>query len=174
MKLTRRWVLLLALLGGAGGLLLFGPPPQSAEIAAPQRIAPPLQPLQGKPADAPEKTAGTMITALRLRVRSATPVDAFALQNWNPPPPPPPPSAPASALPPSRPVAPPLPFTVLGKKLEDGSWEVFLGEQDNTYVVRAQEMIGNNYRVESIAPPTAVLTYLPLNERQTLQIGSAD
>jgi hypothetical protein len=172
MKLTRRWMVLLTLLIGAGGLVLFGPPAKPAvDLAAPSHGTRVPAATESHAAESAEKGSDTMIAALRPRTRSAVPVDAFALQNWNPPPPPPPP---ASTLPPPKPVAPPLPFTVLGKKLEDGTWEVFLGEQDNTYIVRASDMIGNTYRVESIAPPTAVVTYLPLNERQTLQIGSAD
>lgn len=172
MKLTRRWTVLLTLFASAGGLVLFGPPTKPAvDLAVPTRSGRAPAATEGKAAEPAEKAVETMIAALRPRVRSAAPVDAFALQNWNPPPPPPPPT---STLPPPKPVAPPLPFTVLGKKLEDGTWEVFLGEQDNTYIVRASDMIGSTYRVESIAPPTAVVTYLPLNERQTLQIGSAD
>jgi len=172
MRLTRRWTVLLILFAGAGGLVLFGPPAKpAAEIVVPTRAGRTGAAADGKTAAPVEKPGEMMIAALRPRTRSAAPVDAFALQNWNPPPPPPPP---ASTLPPPKPVAPPLPFTVLGKKLEDGTWEVFLAQQDNTYVVRARDMIGGTYRIESIAPPTAVVTYLPLNERQTLQIGSAD
>jgi hypothetical protein len=42
----------------------------------------------------------------------------------HPPPPPPPPSA------------PPLPFTFIGKSLENGVWEVYLARGDRTYIVR--------------------------------------
>jgi hypothetical protein len=33
-------------------------------------------------------------------------------------------------------------------------------------------VIDSQYRVESIVPPQIVFTYLPLNERQTLDIGA--
>jgi len=84
-----------------------------------------------------------------------------------PPPPPPPPPAP----PPPPPSAPPPPFTYVGKKLEDGHWEVYLGTADATLVARAGQALDPQYRVVSITPPTMVLLYLPMNEKQTLQIG---
>jgi len=62
----------------------------------------------------------------------------------------------------------------LGKKLEDGGWQVFLGRQDRTYIVKSQDVIEGTYRVESIAPPSLVFTYIPLNERQVLAIGGSE
>lgn len=93
----------------------------------------------------------------------------FGSQSWMPPPPPPPKPAP-----PPPPTAPPLPFTYLGKKVEDGTWEVFLARGDQTFIVRQQTIIDGTYRVDSIKPPTVVLTYLPLNQVQTLTIGGID
>lgn len=93
----------------------------------------------------------------------------FASQSWTPPPPPPPKPAP-----PPPPTAPPLPFTYLGKKAEDGIWEVYLSRGDQTLIVRAQNVIDGVYRVESIQPPTMSFTYLPLNQMQTLTIGGTD
>jgi len=93
----------------------------------------------------------------------------FGSQSWTPPPaPPPPPSAPPP------PTAPALPFTFLGKKLEDGNWEVYLGRGDNTLIVHEKTEIDATYRVESIKPPTITLTYLPLNQMQTMPIGGAE
>lgn len=93
----------------------------------------------------------------------------FVSQSWTPPPPPPPPPAPAP--PPS---APPLPFTYLGKKIEDGKWEVYLARGEQTYVVREQSIIEGIYQVQAIAPPELSLTYLPLQQRQTMTIGGLD
>lgn len=170
MKLTRRWIVLLGLLAGAGGLLLFSPPPKSSEVVTPTRVArPTANAVSTAAATSAAATDDTLILALRSRQHGAAPADAFALQNWTPPPPPPPPAPPKP-----KPTAPPLPFTVLGKKLEDGVWQIFLAQQDKTYIVRARDTIGSDYRVESIAPPTAVLTYIPMNERQTLAIGNAE
>lgn len=169
MKLTRRWTILLALLLGAAGLVAFGPPPQKTEVVAPVRVARPSAGTSVKTSDKDGPAGSGMIIAVRPRARNSMLVDAFALQNWTPPPPPPPPAAP-----PPKPTAPPIPFTVLGKKLEDGTWQVFLGQQDKTYIVRARDMIGSDYRIETIAPPNVVMTYLPLNQQQTLSIGNAE
>jgi len=91
--------------------------------------------------------------------------DAFRPQLPPAPPPPPP------AQPPPPPSAPPPPFAYVGKKLEDGHWEVYLGTADATLVARAGQALDPQYRVVSISPPTMVLLYLPMNEKQTLQIG---
>jgi len=93
----------------------------------------------------------------------------FASQSWVPPPPPP-----AKPVAPPPPTAPALPFTFIGKKLEDAVWEVYLSKDDHTYIVREKSVVDTNYRVESIKPPTLTLTYLPLNQMQTLTIGGAD
>jgi hypothetical protein len=92
-------------------------------------------------------------------------------QNWNPPPPPPPPP---SNTPPPPPMAPPMPFTYIGKALADGAWEVFLARGDKTYSVRVQTVIDGTYRVERIAPPLMSLTYLPLNQQQQMNIGALE
>lgn len=97
------------------------------------------------------------------------PEPLFDSQTWNPPPPPPPKPAP-----PPPPVAPPLPYLVLGKKLEDQSWEVYLARGEQTFIAREKGTLENQYRVDSIKPPTMTLTYLPLNQVQTLTIGGTD
>jgi hypothetical protein len=93
----------------------------------------------------------------------------FSSQNWNPPPAPP--SEPAAAPPPS---APPLPFTYIGKKVEDLTWEVYVTRGDQTLILREKEVVDLTYRIDSIHPPTLSLTYMPLNQVQTLSIGSAE
>ena len=97
--------------------------------------------------------------------------DVFGRQDWTPPPPPP---RPESLAPPAPPMAPPLPFTYLGKAAEGGRWEVFLAIGDKTYVVRDKMVIDGMYRVDAIAPPNLTLTYLPLNQVQQLNIGVLD
>ena len=93
----------------------------------------------------------------------------FGAHSWTPPPPPPPPP-----LPPPPPTAPPLPFTYIGKKLEDGRWEIYLAQGNEILIVHDKEQILNMYQIESIKPPNMVLTYLPLKQSQTLSIGAAE
>jgi hypothetical protein len=94
----------------------------------------------------------------------------FGTQSFTPPPPPPP-----KPPPPPPPVAPPLPYTFIGKAVSDGAWEVFLARgPDRTLIVRNQMVLDGAYRVDAIAPPVMKLTYLPLNQVQQLNIGVAD
>ncbi len=80
----------------------------------------------------------------------------FDSQTWTPPPPPPP-----KPTPPPPPVAPPLAFTVIGKKLEDGKWEVFLARSAQIFIAQEQAMLDSNPRVASLNPPTPTTTYAP-------------
>ncbi|MFZ6646010.1 hypothetical protein ACO0LO_09850 [Undibacterium sp. TJN25] len=93
----------------------------------------------------------------------------FLSQNWTPPPPPPPPLP----LPPP-PAAPSLPFTFIGKKFEDGKWEIYLAQGDQTYITTENSTIAGIYRIDKIQPPTMTFTYIPMNQIQTLQIGGGD
>jgi hypothetical protein len=102
--------------------------------------------------------------ALAAASASASGRDLFSARSWNPPPPPP-------AQEPAAPVAPPLPYAFLGKKLEAGSWEIYLNKGEQTVIVREGEIVDGAWRVDKIAPPSMALTYLPLGQVQTLPIG---
>lgn len=102
-----------------------------------------------------------MILAILPRTPASPHTDAFVTRDWNPPPP---------KIPPADPVAPPLPFTYVGKKFEGGQWQVFLAREDETLIVKDKERIDDTYRVETIKPPTMTITYLPLQETQSLTI----
>ncbi|TKC86310.1 hypothetical protein FAZ69_20885 [Trinickia terrae] len=84
-----------------------------------------------------------------------------------------PPQAEVPPLPPG-PVVPSIPFIYLGKKSSDGGWEVYLARGDDTLIVHEQSIIDGAYRVQSIAPPTMKIVYLPAKLVQTVDIGSAD
>lgn len=172
---------------GAAGLVLFGDNSPSDDIAEPvARSA--TAPARAAPAPAPRVAAGNdgkaqadvailpLIPRAQLVGESgdasfAAGEGVFMGQDWNPPPPPPPPP---SKTPPPPPMAPPMPFTYIGKALADGAWEVFLARGDKTYSVRTQTVIDGTYRVERIAPPQMSLTYLPLNQQQQMNIGALE
>ncbi|MTV41571.1 hypothetical protein [Duganella radicis] len=185
-------VMALALVGAAG-LVLFGDNSPSGGIAEPVARGE-----RGARADAASPSSAAVPTpAPRAAGKDAAPAEATILalipraqlvgeagdatfaagegvfmgQNWNPPPPPPPPP---SNTPPPPPMAPPMPFTYIGKALADGAWEVFLARGDKTYSVRNQTVIDGVYRVEKIAPPLMSLTYLPLNQQQQMNIGALE
>lgn len=175
-------------LAATAWLALFGDNSPSGDIAEPVARSGASTAASAAPAAAPAPRGGkdgkpqADVAILRLTPRAmlvgesgdatfASGEGVFLGQNWNPPPPPPPPP---SKEPPPAPVAPPMPFTVLGKGVADGAWEVYLARGDKTYVVRNQTVIDGTYRVEKIAPPLMSVTYLPLNQVQQINIGVLD
>ena len=95
----------------------------------------------------------------------------FAPRSWQPPPAPPP-VAPSPAAP--EPLeAPPLPFKYLGRLEEAGTVAVFLAEgNQHPRLVRKGDQLPN-YRVDDITAEAMQLTYLPLNQTQSLPFGTA-
>jgi hypothetical protein len=122
------------------------------------------------PAPKPDSIA---LDLTRLKRNGGKPkaVDAFGAKNWNPPkkpevlrveaaaPPPPPPPPPQ---------APPLPFTYVGMVGDEDETTVFLAQQDVNHAVKKGDVINGTYRVEEAEAGRVVLTYLPLDQRQTL------
>jgi hypothetical protein len=178
--MTPRQVLLGAALALAAGLAVFGDKTPQAGLAEPVTRAAKTE----RPAPVASSTMQQERepTILRLIPREALVGDgvdefktadhAFARQDWTPSPPVPP--APPPPPPPPPPSAPVLPFTYIGKSISDGEWEVYLARGDRTYLVRDKSVIDSTYRVDAIAPPTLILTYLPLNQIQQLNIGVFD
>ncbi|HKA42620.1 MAG TPA: hypothetical protein VKF40_11570 [Burkholderiales bacterium] len=166
MKLTPRTrQLLLAAAAGvtvAAAIYVSSAPkadaPQRAEPAPKAQVTPPA-PQAGQPeAEQPRE---------QLVTREAPPdiKDAFASRSWQPPPaaaPPPPPPPP--------PQAPPLPYRYMGRLTEDGQTTVYLMRGDAAVVARAGETLDGSYRLERIADEAVEFTYLPLKQRQTLQV----
>jgi len=94
--------------------------------------------------------------------------DLFSTKSWYVPPPPVPPA------PPPAPTAPPLPFTFMGKvQNPDGSQTLFLSDQKRVYLVHGGETLAKNYHVDGIEHGKLVLTYLPLNKKQYLNLAEA-
>ena len=103
--------------------------------------------------------------------------DPFGARNFRPAPPKPKPLTPQQLAaqsyvpPPPPPQAPPLPFSYMGKLAEDQSTTVFLISGDRNLVVKLGDVIDNTYRLDEVTDSTVVLTYLPINQRQSLPIG---
>lgn len=177
----RRWWIWLPALGLAGWLAFFGdrsPEGKAAIVTAPARPLPagetaqrPVPPT-GKTAAASEPEPIELLiqrdqwfAAVPAEIASAAKPNLFTKRDWNPPAPAPAPAAPAP------PVAPPLPFTFLGKKLEGETWEVYLSRGEQSFIAREGQTLDRVYRIDKIAPPALTLTYLPLGQTQTLAIG---
>ena len=113
------------------------------------------------------------LSQLRREATVEEPGNAFASKSWYVPPPPPPPAPPPKPMPPPAPTAPPLPFTYLGRFQDAALPVIFLVRGDRVLTVSAGDVIEGTYRVEGIVGATLGLTYLPLNIRQTLDVGNA-
>lgn len=174
-KSQRRWFIWLPLLMGAAYLAY-----QDTSTPPPVELVNPTA--RTNPADAPGNRAPDneapaileliprdVLLASRTKPATAPPSNRnlFEFRSWTPVPPPPPPA------PPVVPTAPALPFTFLGKKVQDGQWEVFLAHGDITHVVKDGATFARLYQVQRIQPPTMTIVYLPLNQAQTLSIGPA-
>lgn len=178
--MKRRHVLMGGTLAIAAWLALFADKTPESGLAEPVARA-----VKSVPRSAPKAIAPSVDSdgVLALRARSdliggahqntneAAPGALFSSHSWEPPPPR---VVMVKALPPPPPTAPPLPYTYLGKMAEEGVWEVFLARGEQTYIVRIASVIDGVYRVDAIRPPALSLTYLPLKQMQTLQIGSAE
>lgn len=163
-SLRRRWLLgstLLAALVAASWK--YGGEPATAALVKS------AQPAQARSSD----VAAAVLPELELDKlgidKSHEPItNAFEPRSWIPP-------APRiKAPPPAPPQAPPLPYTYIGKMLEDGKVVVFLTNGQRNYTVRSGDKLDDIYQVDDIKPTTMLLTYLPLNLQQSLLIGSAN
>jgi len=110
------------------------------------------------------------LARLRRRADAREPANAFNSRSWYVPPPPPPPPPKVEPPPPS---APPLPFTYFGRYVEAGVPTFFLARGDRVLTVRVGDILDGIYRVEGVEGSNMNLIYIPLNIKQTLDIGSA-
>lgn len=168
-------------LAGAAALAAFGDTgPKQTIVVSANRSLSPARP-STRLANGAALAAGPAIARLSSRDTligpdvnelDPGPNKLFASLDWTPPPPPP--AVVPPPPPPPPPSAPPLPFTFLGKSLEEGQWEVFLARGNMAYLAHEKTVIDGTYRVDSINPPILTLTYLPLNQTQRLPIGGFD
>ncbi len=112
---------------------------------------------------------------VREPIRVGAPGDAFSPTSWTPPPPPPPPPAPVVVAPPPPPppppTAPPLPYSFVGMLEDKSRPQAFLARGEVLNIVKVGDVIDNSYRVEALSASQVVLTYLPLNQTQTLSVS---
>jgi len=153
----------------------------SPDASGDDPVVAPTEPRARRTGNAESAPAPAASAALAMRARSlpSTDVQAFASKSWLPPPPPPPP-APApppvvAAAPPPPPTAPPLPFAFVGM-VERGADRprAYLAKGDALLIVGVGDQIEDNrYRIDVLTPSSVVLTYLPLNQQQTLSVPGA-
>ncbi len=178
--MTHRQMFMAVALLASAALAIFGDrTPEGEDLSLPAKASAP----EGAPPRAVRPPRHGVVTTERgpdilpLRERLAPPpmtpdaepeTKLFGAANWDPPPPK------VVPAPPPPPMAPPLPYTYIGKKQEGGRWEVYLSQGDHVLIVQSNSTLDGIYKVGRISPPTLSLTYVPLNQVQTLNIGAAE
>lgn len=162
-RTSRKKHILVGLAVVTAGLALFGPEDPAGNPVALQPEAYALAPDASAPAlspralDLPDRDAGNHEI-----------LQVFGGHTWYVPPPP----APVVYAPPAKPVAPPLPFTYLGRFVESGGKPVYyLVKGDRAYDVRIGETLDGTYTLDGDDNGSLLFTYLPLKERQSLGVG---
>ncbi|MCC7199291.1 MAG: hypothetical protein IT483_07270 [Gammaproteobacteria bacterium] len=120
-------------------------------------------------ARAGDQVAAGMPIAFPRRVASTgTRRDLFDVTSWYVAPPAPPP---VKLAPPPPPSAPPLPYTLMGSYAAAGGRTVYyLVKGDRMFDVHVGDKFDNVYRVDALKDDQLVLTYLPLEQQQTLSL----
>jgi hypothetical protein len=70
------------------------------------------------------------------------------------------------------PSAPPVPFKYIGKLYGDDEYTVFLHLNGRNISAKTGDTIAQSYKIDEINPPLMTSTYLPLNIKQTTDIGA--
>lgn len=129
---------------------------------------------EGNVADAQhhvQASAGFDLRSLRhigpIRIRTSS---LLAPRSWYVPPPPPPAPKVAVVVAPPPPSAPQVPFTYIGRMIDGKRVVIFLLKNDVQYMAQLDDVLDGTYRVDKIADNTVVLTYMPMNVQQTLEL----
>jgi hypothetical protein len=174
-KPTRTQLILALALVAAGLLAWFAPPETNDDKGV---VEPAARARTAKPPAPETSTEGPVrqdafVPEPRQRLDGKTP-DLFKPASWFVPPPPPP--QPKQSLipppPPPPPQAPPLPFTVMGR-YDDGVKPVYLLTRGDLVVTAAVgDKLDGSYQLEALQGNSLVINYLPLNQKQTLDVGA--
>jgi len=189
--MTMRQWLLAAGLVVASALVVFGN--RAGDDEAAQPVARGAGPLGGgpvtavsaavPPASGPAAPAGSgqttpkvyaLLERTHLIGAAATPQPRglFGPQSWAPAAKPAPASSQPSAV--AAPVAPALPFTYLGRQVQGGTVQVFLGLGEQILITNVPGQPDPNYRIDAASDKQLRFTYLPLNQTQILSTGASD
>lgn len=173
MKLTRSQILLALALVVVGLLAWFAPRESGDDGSVAEPAARARNPVRSASAT-PSEGAGSR-SALDPEPRQAldgnTP-DLFKTASWVVPPPPPPQLPVIPPPPPPPPQAPPLPFAFMGL-YDDGVKPVYLlARGDLVVTASVGDKLDGSYQVEALQGNSLVINYLPLNQKQTLDVGA--
>lgn len=151
----------------------------------PAQTAPVTRP--GERAEPADALADLDVGRLKLAMRLETGTDVLGLHGALPArsvigqeeaalAPPEPPQQPAVARPraqsarPGAPVAPPLPFSYLGRMIDGSTTKVFIARGPDHYSAEAGLIIDDTYKVEGVTDTTVTFVFLPSGTRQVLAV----
>jgi hypothetical protein len=142
-----------------------------AVVASISRVEPTPKELQGSSSDGVGDAANNNEWLPRREPHGGVDENMFDSHRWYTPPPPP--QKRMVAKPPERkPVAPPLPFELLGTFEQAGSPTVyFLVRGDRIFEVAPGDTLEGTYSVDGISNGQLMFTYLPLSTSQGLRLG---
>ena len=172
MNLTTRGKWLSAIAAAVGAWVFFGPKDTDSVEESHSAAHPAARTAAAAASATAPRSLPGLLQALAQRVADPAAAPAlFASHSWYVPPPPPPAPVAAAPEPPPKPVAPPLPYKLIGSYTPDGEKTVFfLSAGDKVFDVHVGETLDNTYSIDSYSNGQLVLTYKPLNEKQQLQL----
>lgn len=107
--------------------------------------------------------------SLRRPAMTAGEENPFNSKSWYAPPPV---IASAPPAPPPVPSAPPMPFTYIGKMVEDDRLLVYLAKGEQMFTVAKGETFDEVYRFDGLENGNLVIQYLPLAAKQLIAVGT--
>ena len=90
----------------------------------------------------------------------------FSSHSWQPP------ALKSSAVLPSAPVAPSMPYRYAGKLVRNGQLSVLLSKGDTVFPIKEGDTLDGGYRVEAIGESQITLIYLPLGKKEVIPVFS--
>ncbi|WP_211450677.1 hypothetical protein [Collimonas antrihumi] len=166
-------VLVAGVLVSCGALVFSGGSAESGLVEPVTRTASNHQTGSAKPGAAAADVAATLPKTIappeRANLDQTGTNNLFASNSWTPPPPPPPKELPPP--PPPPPTAPPIPFNFVGLLQDQAKPTAFLAKDDQLLLVTTGDTVEGTYHIDSVSAKEIILTYLPLNQRQSISIS---
>lgn len=71
----------------------------------------------------------------------------------------------------SKPVAPPIPYRIVGQVVQEDGMRIVLAKADRIFEVREGDALDDGFRIQSIAPHAVTFLYLPLGLVQEVPVA---
>ncbi len=175
MRIALKRAALAAALTAAGAVVLIdtseGQPAGVAALAQPPVRETPTASAVTAPTESVERHSSAQ-QSLALPQRSGLsqpPAPLFSSRSWQAPPP----EAVAHRSAPPSPTAPSVPFRFAGRMLQGDQVFVFLERGESIITARQGDTVDGAYRIDSVSETQVALTYVPLDQKQTIAVVSS-